>query len=142
MDLRWDAWYLTFQQQHPVLARSLQTSTSRDRSKATVQEFRLLTSSPDLVPDNPYKDDILGMMASIVELNDKLESLTGRQGSTATDRRNALKLQYWRYLEKEIKGKPWLNELYHSVLLPMLGDSWMAKYDAGLIEISPLALAV
>ena len=47
MDLRWDAWYLTFQQQHPVLARSLQTSTSRDRSKATVQEFRLCQSCND-----------------------------------------------------------------------------------------------
>ena len=142
MDLRWDAWYQSFQDQHPVLARSLQTSTARDRQKATIQEFRLLASNTSMVPDNPYKADILNTMVTIVEFNDKLESLSGRQGTTATDRRNALKLQYWNYLEREIKGKPWLNELYYSVFLPMLTDSWMAKYDAGLVEISPLALAV
>ena len=142
MDLKWDAWYASFQARHPVLARSLSTSTSKDRRESTVREFRLLVENPDMVPQGLHRNDVLKTMDIIVEFNDKIESYSGATGSTATDIRNALKLQYWRYLEKVIKGRPWLNELYYSVFLPMLSDSWIAKYEAGLIEINPAVLAV
>ena len=142
MDLKWDAWYASFQARHPVLARSLSTSTSKDRRESTVREFRLLVENPDMVPQGLHRNDVLKTMDIIVEFNDKIESYSGATGSTATDIRNALKLQYWRYLEKAIKGRPWLNELYYSVFLPMLSDSWIAKYEAGLIEINPAVLAV
>ena len=141
LDLKWDAWYEGFQQRHPVLTSALNSSTSKERRESTIQEFRLLVENPDIVPEGLHREDVLKTMEVIVEFNDKLESYSGVQGTTATDIRNALKLQYWRYLEKIIRGRPWLNELYYSVFLPMLSDSWMAKYEAGLIKINPIVLA-
>jgi hypothetical protein len=39
-------------------------------------------------------------------------------------------------MEDFVQGKPWLNELYYSIFLPMLGDTWIAKYNNGLIKIT------
>ena len=112
LDLKWDAWYEGFQQRHPVLTSVLNSSTSKERRESTIQEFRLLVENPDIVPEGLHREDVLKTTV-IVEFNDKLESYSGVQGTTATDIRNVLKLQYWRYLEKIIRGRPWLNELYY-----------------------------
>jgi hypothetical protein len=35
-----------------------------------------------------------------------------------------------------VEGRPWLNEMYYSVFLPLVSDSWLAKYEAGLIDVT------
>ena len=75
-------------------------------------------------------------MSVIVDFDNQLKNLRGRYSRTATDSRNRLKFIQKGEIEKFVNCKPWLNELHYSVFLPMIGDSWLAKFDAGLIEIS------
>ena len=117
-------------------------TSQNERRDNSIAEMRLLVQSPELVPDTRRKDDILKAMAVIVDLDTRLRNLTGRNSRTATDTRNRLKFTYMQHMEAFVNGKPWLNELYYSVFLPLIGDSWMAKFDNGLINLSLDAIRV
>ena len=142
VDRQWEAFISAYHQRHPAFAYRMTTSISEERREKTVQEFRILVNNQDLVPDGEHRTDVLLAMATIINFYDAIDVLTGRQTRTATDKRDALKLMYWRGMEEFVRGRPWLNEIYYSVFLPMIGDSWMAKYDAGLIDVSGVALAM
>ena len=134
LDAGWDIWKEGFDRTHPVFASHL--AQQNDRRERTITEMRMLVSSPELIPDATHKQDVLMAMSVIVDFDNQLKNLRGRNSRTATDSRNRLKFIYKGEMEKFVEGKPWLNELYYSVFLPMVGDSWLAKFDAGLIEIS------
>ena len=134
LDMGWTIWKESFDRTHPVFAEHL--AQQNDRRERTITEMRMLVSSPELIPDATHKEDILMAMSVIVDFDNQLKNLRGRNSRTATDSRNRLKFIYKGEMEKFVNGKPWLNELYYSVFLPMVGDSWLAKFDAGLIEIS------
>ena len=134
LDMGWTIWKESFDRTHPVFAEHL--AQQNDRRERTITEMRMLVSSPELIPDTRRKEDILMAMSVIVDFDNQLKNLRGRNSRTATDSRNRLKFIYKGEMEKFVNGKPWLNELYYSVFLPMVGDSWLAKFDAGLIEIS------
>ena len=34
-----------------------------------------------------------------------------------------------------VRGKPWLNEIYYSLVLPLLGENFVAKFENGLIKV-------
>ena len=142
VDRRWQAFMDAFTKTHPVFGYQITTGISKDRRENTINEFRVLVGNQDLVPEGDHREDILAAMATVVDLYDQLAALTGRQSATATDKRNALKVLYWREFEAFIQGKPWLNEIYYSVFWPLIGDSWMAKYDAGLIDAPAVARVV
>jgi len=99
-----------------------------------------LVDNQELVPDGDHREDIVAMMATIVEFNDAIGALVGQQTSSAKNKRDALKFKYWRLLDDVVKGRPWLNEMYYSVFLPLVSDSWLAKYEAGLINVQAVSL--
>ena len=95
----------------------------------------LILESPNLVPKGLHREDVLNAMATIVGYADKMDSLSGLTTPTAQDQRDAVKIQYLKVLESFTRNKPWLNELFYSVFVPLIGESWLAKYDAG--NVSP-----
>lgn len=119
-----------------MFAHRITTGTSDDRRDETIDEFRLLVNDQSLVPEGEHRGDLLTIAATIVEFSDALNALSGRQTASATDKRNALKYRYWRLMAEAVEGKPWLNEIYYSVFLPLVSDSWLAKYEAGLIDVT------
>jgi len=134
LDKEWQMWSRSFRMTHPVFDSHISGGNSRERRDQTLIEFRMLLNSPDVIPDFKYKQDVLDAMQTIVGLSNDLESLWGLDGSSVTDQRNAVKASYFEAFDKFAAGKPWLNELYYSVFLPILGDTWLAKYDAGLLS--------
>ena len=136
IDLQWKSFFDSFQERHPVFAHRITTGTSDDRRDETIDEFRLLVNNQSLVPEGEHRDELLTIAATIVEFSDALNALSGRQTASATDKRNALKYRYWRLMAEAVEGKPWLNEIYYSVFLPLVSDSWLAKYEAGLIDVT------
>ena len=135
LDNKWDLWYSAFQMQHPVFVNQITTGTARMKRDSTVSEFRLLIESPELVPEGLHREDILNAMATIVGFSDKLDGLKGQSDPQARAKRDALRFQYKRIMEEFVHNKPWLNELYYSVFLPIIGESWIAKHEAGLVGI-------
>ena len=134
LDERWDLWYGAFKLQHPVFVNQITVGTARIKRDQTVSEFRLLVESPELVPEGLHREDILDAMATIVGLVDALDALQGQDD--ARPKRDALRYQYKRTMEEFVRNKPWLNELYYSVFLPIVGESWIAKQQAGLLNIN------
>jgi site-specific recombinase len=100
--------------------------------------MRLLLQTPDIIPEGEHRSDILSMMTTIVAMSDELEALTilGRASRSTSDQRNEVKVRYYERVRAFVNGKPWLNELYYSMFMPLLNDTWIAKYDAGLIELN------
>ena len=135
LDKQWDAFYDSFKLQHPVFTHVITTGTSRERREETLAEFRVILESPNLVPQGLHREDVLNAMATIVGYADKMDSLSGLATPTAQDQRDAIKIQYLRVLESFTRNKPWLNELFYSVFVPLIGESWLAKYEAG--NVSP-----
>ena len=141
LDRSWGIWFDSFQLQHPVFAQRIVQGTARVKRDATVEQARLLIEAPDLVPQGEHREDILDAMATIVGFRDKLDALTGLRTVAAQKKRDALRYRYWKSMESFVLGKPWLNELYYSVFLPLVSDTWIAKYRAGLVEIDSMAVA-
>ena len=135
LDDNWDIWYAAFQKQHPVFVNQITTGTARIKRDSTVNEFRLLTESPELVPEGLHRKDVLDAMATIVGFSDKMDALKGQSDPMARAKRDALRYQYHRIMQEFVRNKPWLNELYYSVFLPIIGESWIAKHQAGLVSI-------
>ena len=133
LDKEWKMWSRSFRMTHPVFDSHISGGNSKERRDQTLVEFRMLLNSPNVIPDFKYKQDVLDAMQTIVGLANDLESLWGLDGTGVTDQRNGIKVAYFEAFDKFAAGKPWLNELYYSVFLPILGDTWLAKYDAGLI---------
>jgi len=100
----------------------------------------LLVESPELVPEGLHREDILNAMATIVGFADKMDSLSGLTDPNARAARDAVRYKYMRVMETFAHGKPWLNELYYSVFMPILGESWVAKHQAGLVNIDMRAM--
>jgi hypothetical protein len=140
LDSKWDLWYAAFQMQHPVFVNQITTGTARIKRDSTVNEFRLLVESPELVPEGLHREDILDAMATIVGFSDKMDGLKGQSDPSARAKRDALRFQYKRIMEEFVHNKPWLNELYYSVFLPIIGESWIAKHQAGLVNIDMSAI--
>ena len=135
LDKQWDAFYDSFKLQHPVFTHVITTGTSRERREETLAEFRVILESPNLVPQGLHREDVLNAMATIVGYADKMDSLSGLATPTAQDQRDAIKIQYLRVLESFTRNKPWLNELFYSVFVPLIGESWLAKYEAGNVSV-------
>ena len=115
---------------------AITTGTSRLRREETIHQFRLILETPELAPEGLHKEDVLTAMATIVGFQDKMDALQGLTTPDAQAKRDALRAQYYRVLESFSNNKPWLNELFYSVFVPLIGESWLAKYDGGNININ------
>jgi hypothetical protein len=135
MDTVFNVWYAGFQKSHPVFAKHITTGSSGQRRTQTIEEFRSLIKDPSMIPAGSYNGDIYSAMATIVGLADELERLSWINDSGLA--RNQVKVKYFMAMTRFSEDKPWLNELYYSVFMPLIDDTWLAKFNAGLIDINP-----
>jgi hypothetical protein len=93
-----------------------------------------LLGDPTLIPDAPHKDDILILMEDIVVMDGELDTLQDATDSTATKMRNSIKKRYYEHWIEAVKNRPWLYELYYNLLIPLISEDWVIKYNAGTHE--------
>lgn len=133
VDREWQAWANSFRKTHPVYANYLSSGNADDKRAQTIKEFRYLLQDPSMAPAGEHNQDILDTMKTIVGLVDELEGLRHMSYGGVGNDRNRIKKEYYGIMTEFATGKPWLNELYYSMFLPILGDTWLAKYNAGLL---------
>ena len=129
---RWNVWSQNFMSNHPVFERELSTGDSKRKRELTINQFRIFVNNPEIVPDTYNREDILNTMNAVVSFKDELDAL--RNIPNSTELRNRIKLKYYRVISAFAEDKPWLNEMYYSVFMPIISDSWVAKWKAGLLE--------
>ena len=128
----WNAWATAYMDTHPVFAANMQGGDSKQKREATIEQFRRIVADSSQIPDTKYRQDILMAMNAIVLFKDEMDALQNIPSST--DKRNDIKLKYYNYITANVAGKPWLNEMYYSVFMPLIGDTWLAKLEVGLLE--------
>ena len=101
----------------------------------TIEEFQLLLAAPALIPDGEYKDDLLIAMQIITEVNGLFRELAHVSGSRAKAQRDNARYQSYIFMHEFVQGRPWLNEMYYSIFLPLIGETWLAKLEAGMPDI-------
>jgi hypothetical protein len=135
VDRRWHAWAKSWGQQNPVFAARIASGTAGQVRDDTIHEFELLLAAPALIPDGEYKDDLLIAMQIITEVNGLFRELANVSGSRAKARRDNARYQSYIFMHEFVQGRPWLNEMYYSVFLPLIGETWLAKLEAGMPDI-------
>ena len=135
IDKKWDLQQRMFMQSNPIFMKQFQSGDSRVKRESTVKEMKVLIANPDLVPDVENKSDILLGMALIVGFVEGMDRLAGQQGRSVQRARDELRIEAYRTITNYVYGRPYMNELYYSVFMPTLGDTWLAKFNAGLIEV-------
>ena len=132
MTAEWDSWSSAYFETHPIFADNMNSGNSKRKREKTIDEFRLIVANPELAPDTQYRTEIVNTMSAIVAFKDEMDSLKFVNG--ATPLRNQIKFKYYNYIRELTDGKPWLNELYYSVFMPLIGDSWIAKLEFNLLD--------
>jgi len=135
LDRQWDADNLQFMTSNPVFAKEYQGGRSRDKREASMKEIELLVNNPDKVPEGPYKADLLAVMGLATQMEKDLFKLKGQTTGEASELRNNIKVMVYLTLRDFVRGKPWLNEIYYSLVLPLLGENFVAKFENGLIKV-------
>lgn len=141
IDREWHVWADSWGQHNPVFAARVATGTAKIRREETIHEFKLLLAAPALIPDGEYIDDLLVAMRIIVEVSDVFESLKNQSGVHIQKRRDDVRFQSYQFMKEFTRGRPWLNEMYFSVFLPLIGETWIAKLESGTSGISGLVAA-
>jgi hypothetical protein len=135
IEKQWDMDQDMFMVSNPVFMKQFQSGEARERRARTLEELKVLVANPDLVPDGPYKPEILLMATMMTGFVEGIRRLEGAGGKSAQKQRDQLRIGTYETLTEYVYGRPYLNELYYSVFLPTLGDTWLAKLNAGLIEV-------
>ena len=135
LDRQWDSDNLQFMATNPVFAKEYQGGRSRDKREASMKEIELLANNPEKIPEGPYKADLLAVMGLATQMQRDLFKLKGLTTSEATQQRNNVKVMVYLTLRDFVRGKPWLNEIYYSLVLPLLGENFVAKFENGLIKV-------
>lgn len=138
-DRKWTVWFDMWSNRNPVFSSRISGSDAQDRRDATLEEFRRLLAVPSLIPDGLHTEDLKEAMRTIVELDSLYARLKNDRTASAQRQRDSLKYLSYKFMERFIQGRPWLNEMYYSVFLPQLGDTWLAKLQAGVIDVPRLA---
>lgn len=132
---RFNIWDKGFMDRHPVFFVETQKGRSSIRREATFQEFRKIVRNPEMIPDSPYKNEILDVMMDIVRLNYELEVINKRPN--VEDYRSFVKAFFLRRIEEKVAGKPHLQPLLNNLVIPYLNQEWVGQFRAGLIRIAP-----
>jgi predicted NAD-dependent protein-ADP-ribosyltransferase YbiA (DUF1768 family) len=135
IEKQWDMDQEMFLVSNPIFMKQFQSGEARERRARTLEELKVLVANPELVPDGPYKAEILLMATMMTGFVEGIRRLEGATGRSAQQQRDQLRIGAFETLTDYVYGRPYLNELYYSVFLPTLGDTWIAKFNAGLIEV-------
>ena len=131
-----------FNKANPIFMAHYQSGNAREKRVVALNEAELLLADPSRIPDGPYNGDILAALEVGVTFSKTMRDLKGAPGRDATDERNLARLIAYDRMKKMVKGRPWLNEIYYSLFIPALGDTWLAQYNAGLIQGSRTGVSV
>ena len=142
LDLVWDSNMNMFNKANPIFMAHYQSGNAREKRVVALNEAELLLADPSRIPDGPYNGDILAALEVWVTFSKTMRDLKGAPGRDATDERNLARLIAYDRMKKMVKGRPWLNEIYYSLFIPALGDTWLAQYNAGLIQGSRTGVSV
>ena len=140
-DRRWHAWLDSWSARNPVFASRIATANSEERRNQTIEEFRRLLAAPSVIPAGLHTEDLKQVMRVIIELDDLYTILKNVRTTAAQQRRDQARYISYRLLERFIRGRPWLNEMYYSVFLPLIGETWISKMEAGVVDIPQLGAA-
>tara|TARA_Y100000310_G_scaffold344955_1_gene460747 strand:+ start:83 stop:3667 length:3585 start_codon:yes stop_codon:yes gene_type:complete len=142
LDLVWDANMDMFNKANPIFMKHYQGGDARGKRVVAMNEAELLLADPSRIPAGPYNGDILGALEVVMDFNKTMRDLKGMPGRQATDERNLARLIAYDRMSKMVRGRPWLNEIYYSLFLPALGDTWLGQYNAGLIPNTRAGVSV
>ena len=142
VDLVWDANMDMFNKANPIFMKHYQGGDARGKRVVAMNEAELLLADPSRIPAGPYNGDILGALEVVRDFNKTMRELKGMPGRQATDERNLARLIAYDRMSKMVRGRPWLNEIYYSLFLPALGDTWLGQYNAGLIPNTRAGVSV
>ena len=135
MDREWDVTEQMFFTSNPIFTKRFQSGESRELRTKTVDELELLVADPSQIPDGPHKEDLILAANHILLLDRTMRDLRGLRSVDAQNSRESARMSAYEGMRRLVVGKPWLNEIYYSVFLPILGDTWIARYEAGLIGV-------
>ena len=136
LDLVWDSNMSMFNKANPIFMAHYQGGDARGKRVVAINEAELLLADPTRIPPGENNGDILAALEVVVTFTKAMRDLKGMAGREATDERNLTRLIAYDRMSKMVKGRPWLNEIYYSLFIPALGDTWLAQYNAGLIPNS------
>ena len=134
LDRKWHAWVDSWSLRNPVFASKINSQDSATRRVQTINEFRMLLAKPSLIPVGLHTADLVQAMQIIVELADEYDVLKHVNSMESQQRREAVRYATYTFMHRFVRGKPWLNEMYYSVFLPLISETWIAKLEAGLID--------
>ena len=135
LDREWDATEKMFFTSNPIFAKQFQSGESRELRTKTIDELELLIADPSQIPEGPYKADLIAAGTEILLLDRTMRDLRGLRSADAQRSREEARKRAYLTMERLIIGRPWLNEIYYSVFMPVLGDTWIARFEAGLIGV-------
>ena len=141
LDRRWYAWVESWGRRNPVFASKIASQDSVARRTGTIEDFRRLLAKPSVIPLGLHTADLIQAMQIIVELADEYAVLKHANTRGAQERRDAVRYGTYTFMQRFVQGKPWLNEMYYSVFLPLISETWLAKFEAGLIDPNPRMVA-
>ena len=143
IERRWDNFNRDFKKVHPIFAASTHLSQSKMRRETLMTDMRLLLADPSLIPENtPYADDILAGMALVVSMDNQLDLLTDRSDKDAQQARNRIKFDHMKKMEALLEGRPWLNEMYYNLFVPLISEEWTIKLQLGQFADEGLTVGI
>ena len=143
IERRWDNFNRDFKKVHPIFAASTHLSQSKMRRENLMTDMRLLLADPSIVPDHtPHKDDILAGMALVVSMDNQLDLLTDRSDKDAQQARNRIKFDHMKKMEALLEGRPWLNEMYYNLFVPLISEEWTIKLQLGQFADEGLTVGI
>lgn len=132
---QWDIWKQQWMNTHPVFHNAMFGQESEQRRMWTLRQMEQILADPSSIPETDHRDDLIAAMDWIIQTDRALMRWSGVQSGEATRERNKIKAEALAVFEEEIKGKPWLNELYYNLFIPMLEEGWIIKYEAGAVDL-------
>jgi len=135
IEAEWDANQKMFLQSNPIFMKRFTSGDARGKRDKTISELEVLVTNPDLVPNGENKGEVLLAAAMVIDFVKSIDRLQGLQGGEVQRARDALRIEAFNRMTEYCSSRPFLNELYYSVFLPELGDAWVGKFNAGLIEV-------
>ena len=142
LDLTWDANMDMFNKANPIFMAHYQGGDARGKREVAMNEAELLLADPSRIPPGEYNGDILAALEVVVTFSKAMRDLKGMKGRNSADERNLVRLIAYDRMSKMVRGRPWLNEIYYSLFLPALGDTWLGQYNAGLIPNTRAGVSV
>ena len=145
IELRFKEWKTAFQAGYPLWSETQTPTTNDGKRKATIESIgellRVYNTNPESIPDVEHKTDILYGMSIVYNLSMNLQAYKDTDGiifegtdKTATEYRDEIKARAVKEFSSYMIGRPWLHNLYYSLLVPLIEEDWLIEYEVAQQE--------